>query len=102
MLLFNQRINVHDHLTINRKIISLQLAVETSACSYSTAGLPTVPPHHLPTLPDRVHYQHTSVVDQVQRMEHGKTENVFNTKQIPDRTEQNKKTKKANTSSKND
>ncbi|KRY99343.1 hypothetical protein T4C_14158 [Trichinella pseudospiralis] len=27
-------------------------------------------------------------------MEHGKTENVFNTKQIPDRTEQNKKTKK--------
>ncbi|KRY72849.1 hypothetical protein T4A_1483 [Trichinella pseudospiralis] len=30
----------------------------------------------------------------VQRMEHGKTENVFNTKQIPDRTEQNKKTKK--------
>ncbi|KRY68299.1 hypothetical protein T4A_11080 [Trichinella pseudospiralis] len=30
----------------------------------------------------------------VQRMEHGKPENVFNTKQSPDSTEQNKKTKK--------
>ncbi|KRX94948.1 hypothetical protein T4E_5894 [Trichinella pseudospiralis] len=36
----------------------------------------------------------TTVQKQVQRMEHGKPENVFNTKQIPDRTEQNKKTKK--------
>ncbi|KRY95858.1 hypothetical protein T4B_7329 [Trichinella pseudospiralis] len=32
--------------------------------------------------------------EHVQRIEHGKPENVFNTKQSPDSTEQNKKTKK--------
>ncbi|KRY82583.1 hypothetical protein T4D_2267, partial [Trichinella pseudospiralis] len=38
--------------------------------------------------------RHKLTAVKVQRMEHGKPENVFNTKQSPDSTEQNKKTKK--------